>query len=291
MENKLITEKRKGLICVALSAFLYSLGGLCIKLVPWSGISVNAGRNIIAIVVIGIYLMVTKHKLRINRWILLGSACVSGTNILFCLANKMTTAANAIVLQFTAPIFVIVLGILFWKRKPDKLDVIACLLVLVGVVFCFLDGLEMGGMLGNALALISGLTYAGVFLLNDLPDADPICSVFWGDCFSVLVGLPFLLQETDFGPTAMLNIFILGVFQTGFAYICMCIGLRTVPAVAASLISGFEPILNPVIVAIFYHEPMGRMALVGAVIVIGSVLGYNILKSKREKQLPAENKG
>ena len=273
-------QQQRGILCVFLSAVLYSIGGLCIKFIPWNGMSINGARNLISIVVISCYLLLTRHKLRLNRFILLGALCVCGTNVLFCLANKLTTAANTIVLQFTAPIFVLVLSVLFWKKKPQKLDLVTCALVLAGVLCFFVDSLEMGGMLGNALALLSGLSYAGVFLLNDLPDSDPISSVFWGDVLSVILGLPFLLQETAFAPSVITSVLILGAFQVGLAYILMCIGLQTTPAVTASLISGIEPILNPVLVAVFYGEPVGSMALVGAVIVIGSVIGYNVIRAK-----------
>ena len=273
-------KQRQGVFCVFMAAVLYSIGGLCIKLIPWSGMSINGGRTIVALIVIGGYLILTKHKIRFNKYILLGALCVCGTNILFSVANKMTTAANTIVLQFTAPIFVLILSMLFWKKKPKTLDAVTCLLVLGGVVCFFIDSLSMGGMAGNILALLSGLTYAGVFLLNDFPDCDPISSVFWGDLISALTGLPFLLQETAFTPTAVISLIILGAFQVGLAYILMCIGLKTTPAVTASLISGIEPILNPVLVAVFYGEPMGSMALVGAVIVIGSVVGYNVIRAK-----------
>ena len=279
-----MTEKmtnRRGTLCVFLSAVLYSIGGLCMKFIPWNGISINGGRNIIALMVIGAYLLLTKHPLRFNRSIALGAGCVSGTNILFCLANKMTTSANAIVLQFTAPIFVLLLSVLIWKKKPKKLDLVTCAIVLAGVVCFFLDALEMGGMVGNILALISGLSYAGVFLLNELPEGDSILSVFWGDVLSVIIGLPFLLGETAFPPSAIVSLVILGAFQVGLAYILICIGLKTTPPVTASLISGIEPVLNPILVAVFYGETIGPMAMIGAVIVIGSVVAYNAIDAKQ----------
>ena len=280
MQRQGMTKKQVGTLCVFIAAVLYSLGGLCIKVIPWDGLSINSARNIVALVVVGGYLILTHHKLRLNRWILLGAICVCGTNVLFSVANKLTTAANTIVLQFTAPIFVILLGIVFWKRRPQKLDMIACALVLFGVVFFFVDSLESGGMLGNVLALLSGLSYAGVFLLNDLPDADPISSVFWGDLISVFVGLPLLLQQTVFSPVILVSIVVLGAFQVGLAYVLMCIGLKTTPPVTASLISGIEPVLNPLLVAAFYREAVGPIALVGAVIVIVSVVGYNVLRGR-----------
>ena len=272
--------RRQGVIFVLIAAVLYSIGGLCIKVIPWSGLSINSARNMIALVVIGGYLILTKHKLRFNRFIGLGALCVFGTTALYSLANKLTTAANTIVLQFTAPIFVILLSMIFWKRKPKKLDILACLAVLIGVICFFIDGLEMGGMLGNCLALLSGLSYAGVFLLNDMPDSDPICSVFWGGVASILIGLPFLVQETAFTASALASVTILGALQVGLAYILMCKGLKTTPAVTASLITGIEPILNPIWVAVFYHETIGMLALIGAVIVIGSVVAYNVIKAK-----------
>ena len=133
------------------------------------------------------------------------------------------------------------------------------------------------------MALLSGLSYAGVFLLNDLPDADPISSVFWGDVVSVVVGLPFLVRETTFTPIAITSVVILGAFQVGLAYVLMCIGLRTTPAVTASLISGIEPVLNPVLVAVFYHETIGPLSLVGAVIVVTSVVGYTLLRGRSQR--------
>ena len=278
-------SRRTGTLCVFLASLLYSIGGLCIKVIPWNGMSINSGRTLIALVVIGGYLAVIRHKPRFNRWIFLGAVCTFGTNTLYSVANKLTTAANTIVLQFTAPIFVIVFSALFWKRRPKKLDIAACAVVFGGVLFFFLDSLEAGGAVGNVLAVLSGAAYGGVFLLNDFPDSDAISSVFWGDVMSALTGLPFLVRETDFSSTALTSLVILGVFQVAVAYILLTNGLRTTPAVTASLVSGIEPVLNPLLVAVFYGEQVGRFALVGAAIVICGVVGYNVLKGMQEKEL------
>ena len=275
-----MTASQRGTLFVAISAALYSIGGLCIKVIPWNGMSINGGRTAIALVVIGAYLLWTKHPLRLNRWVALGALSVFGTNALFSLANKLTTAANAIVLQFTVPIFVMLFSALFFRKKPQKLDLAACAVVLGGILFFFLDSLEMGGGLGNFLALLSGVSYAGVFLMNDMPDSDAISSVFWGDVLSAVTGLPFLAHETEFTATAVFSLVILGAFQVGVAYVLLCIGLKTTPPVTASLISGIEPVLNPIWVAIFYKEAIGAYAMVGAAIVIGGVVAYNVLKLK-----------
>ena len=206
-------QRHTGTICIFLAAVLYSIGGLCMKVIPWSGLSINGARTGIALIVLAIYLAVIRHPLRMNRWVALGTMFIFLTNALFAMANKMTTAANAIVLQFTAPIFVILFSIFVFRKKPGALDLAACALVFGGVIFFFLDSLTMGGGLGNVVALISGATYAGVFLMNELPDSDPISSVFWGDVLSALTGLPFLLKETEFPTTALVSIVVLGVFQ------------------------------------------------------------------------------
>ena len=277
-------SKKKGTLCVFTAALLYSIGGLCIKVIPWNGVAINGARTAIAIVVIGIYLWITKHPLRFNRWILFGAVSVFATNLLFSVANKLTTAANAIVLQFTATIFVILFSMLFFHRKPGKLDIAACVIVFGGILFFFADSLSMGGGLGNALALLSGITYAVIFMLNDLPNGDPISSVFWGDVISAVVGLPFLFRETDFSLVPIISVLALGIFQVAFAYIFLTIGLKTTPAVTASLVSGIEPVLNPLLVAIFYGEEMGRFAVIGAAIVIVGVVTYNVLKERMDSK-------
>ena len=276
-----MTQSQRGTLCVFIAALLYSIGGLCMKVIPWNGMAINGARTAIALVVIGGYLVVVKHPPRLNRWVMFGAACVFGATALFSVANKLTTAANAIVLQFTAPIFVMLFSALFFHRKPSKLDLGACVLVCGGIVFFFVDGLSTGGTVGNLLALLSGIAYAGVFMLNDMPDSDAISSVFWGDVISAVTGLPFLLGESDFSLVPMVSLVILGVFQVAVAYILLTIGLKTTPSVTASLVSGIEPVLNPILVAVFYGEKMGTLALVGAAVVIGGVVGYNILRQRQ----------
>lgn len=277
-------QEKKGAAMVFCSAVLYSIGGLCIKIIPWGGMAINGARTAIALAVIGLYLLATHHRPRMNRWVLLGALAVCGTNILYAVANKLTTAANTIVLQFTAPIFVILLSALFFGKNPKRLDLMACALVLGGVLLFFIDSLSAGGMLGNVLALLSGVSYAGVFLMNDMPDSDAISSVFWGDMVSAVVGIPFVVRETDFSSHTLFALVVLGMFQVALAYILLTEGLKTTPAVTASLISGIEPVLNPILVAVFYHEMVGPLALVGAVVVVGSIVLYNVLLAKAPKK-------
>ncbi len=279
-----MTQQQKGTLFVFVASVLYSLGGLCIKVIPWNGLAINGGRTAIALVVMAVYFWKTGHRLRLNHWILLGAFAVCGTNILFSVANKMTTAANAIVLQYTAPIFVILLSALLLRKRPGKLDLVTCAVVFGGVVCFFIESLSGGRLTGDVLALISGISYAGVFMLNDLPDGDPLSSAFLGHVISAAVGLPFLFRETDFGTTAITSLVVLGVFQVGLAFIFLGEGLKSTPPVTASLVSGLEPVLNPILVAVFYHEYIGLTALVGAIIVVGGVIGYNVLLAQQWTQ-------
>lgn len=275
-------SEHNGVVLVLLAAILYSLGGVCIKIIPWSSMSINSGRNLISLVVIGVYLWRMGHRPRFNPWIGLGALAICGTNTLFTMANKMTTAANAIVLQFTAPIFVLLLTALVWRKLPRRGELVACGVVVLGVLCFFVDSLQAGGMAGNVVALLSGFSYAGVFLLQDMPDCDPISSVFWGNVCSAVIGLPWLVAERSVTATSLVSLVVLGVFQVGLAYILLTMGLARTSAVTASLVSGIEPILNPILVALIYHETIGGMSLLGAVIVIGGVVGYNVWKTKAD---------
>ena len=281
-----MTEERKGVLFVFVAAVLYSLGGLCIKLIPdWSGLALNAGRNGIALVVYAIFFAATRHRPRFNRWIFLGACCVCTTNVLFAVANKMTTAANSIVLEYTAPIFVILLSAIFLRRRPDRPGLAACAVVFLGVLRFFLERLGGGLLSGDLLALLSGVTYGGVFMLNEVPDGDPISSVFWSAVMSTLIGLPQMVQQPRLEGTALVSMLVLGVFQVGLAFVFLTVGLKTTPSITASLVTGIEPVLNPVLVAVFYHEYMGVFSVIGACIVIVGVVGYNVLKEKQQARI------
>lgn len=276
-------KQKRGTLFVLLASLLFSIGGLCVKLIPWSALSINGARNLIGVLVIGFYLLVSHHKLKWNLPVFLGALSTLGTTTLYTVANKLTTAANAIVLQFTAPVFVILFMILLFHVKPKKLDVLTCGVVLFGVLLFFIDGLQAGNMLGNLVAVLSGVCYAGVFMMNASENSDAMSSVFFGQLAAAVIFTPFCLGETDFSLIPMLALLALGALQVGLAYIFLSLGIRDTPPVTASLITGLEPVLNPIWVAVFYKEHISPTALVGAVIVIGAIVGYNVLKSKRSK--------
>jgi drug/metabolite transporter (DMT)-like permease len=200
-------------------------------------------------------------------------------NLTFVMATKLTSAANAIVLQFTEPIFLIIFLFLFWKHKPDKKSMISSILVFLGILCFFFDRITLTGQVGNVLAIISGALYAFVFLIKKMKRADFESSILISQITSFFLFMPWYFKETDYAPVNFLLVLLLGVVQMGIAYVCLAKGLETVSPITASLTSTIEPILNPVWVAIFYGELISPIAIVGAAIVIVSSTAYNILSS------------
>lgn len=278
-----MTVRNRSVLCVFLASVCFSTGGLFIKLVPWSPLAINGARNLIGAAVIGIYLLATRHRLVFSKRVLVGALSMIGVTTLFAVANKMTTAANTIVLQFTAPVFVILFMAVIYRQKPGRLDVIICFLVLLGVVLFFVDGIRAGNLAGNVIAILSGVCYAGVFMMNTGEKTDAISSCFLGQLAAGIIFTPLCLQETDFSLPVMAAVIALGVVQVGGAYILFSAGIRHTPAVTASLLTGMEPILNPLLVALFYGEHVSTLSVIGSVIVVCSILTYNILLSRKKE--------
>lgn len=269
-------ERLKGTVYVLFSAVCFSLGGILIKLLPWASLTIQGLRSVFSLIAIALYMGMTHHKFRFNRSVAAGALLNFIMATAFVIANKMTTAANAIVLQFTEPVFVILLLWIFYHKKPAKEAIITCLMVLAGIVCFFFDSLSAGGMLGNVIALISGITYAGFFLIKQFPEGDFESSMILALVLSILASIPSTLTETQFGPALWIIVMILGAVQSGLSYIFLSKGLDRISPVAASLTSTIEPILNPILVAVFYGEQIGMLSFFGAVLVIGSATVYNV---------------
>jgi drug/metabolite transporter (DMT)-like permease len=281
---------RKGTVFVFLSAVLFATGGLFFKKCGWNAMAISSARSIIAGVFILAVMRATKHKFKINPSVIVAAVSISVTNTLFALANKLTTAGNTIVLQFSMPAFVIIIMAVLFKKKPTTLELVTCFAVLAGIICFFIDSLTAGNMLGNALALISGVSYACFFIFNSRDDSEPFTAVLLSYALTALIGLPWLLR-TNVAATPvneLLCVAALGFVQQGLAQICFSVGIKQTPPVAASLISGIEPILNPVLVAVFYGEKLTWLSLVGAAIVLVSVLVFNVLTAGRKQVEKAE---
>ena len=271
-ENKRLT----GTLLMLAASICFSTGGLLIKLVPWNPLAINGARNLIACMVIGLYILFTHHKLKFNFTVFVGAISMAGVTTLFAMANKLTTAGNTIILQYTAPIWIVILMFLFFRKKPDRTAMISILIVLAGILCFFFEGLSTGKWLGDLLALLSGIFYAGVFMLNSFEKGDALSSVFFGQLACGVFLTPLVLQETSFSVQVLIPVILLGTVQVGIAYIFFTTGTKYTDPVTASIINALEPILNPILVAVFYGEMLGKMALVGAVIVLGGILYYNL---------------
>ena len=277
-EQKTYTSDRKRLALVMMLAasICFSTGGLFMKLIPWNPLAINGARNLIACVVIGIYLIVIKHKLVINPTVLIGALCMAGVTTGYAVANKLTTAGNTIILQYTAPIWIMIMVYFFFGKKPSTAGAISILIVLAGILCFFFEGMSTGRWLGDAIALLSGVFYAGVFMLNSFEKGDALSSVFLGQLLCGIVLSPLVLKETDFSAPVLWSVFFLGAVQVGLAYIFFTYGTKYIDPLTASIINAIEPILNPLLVALFYGEMLGPLSFIGAAIVLFGILYYNI---------------
>lgn len=272
---------KKGPLMIALTAVLWSFGGVLIKLVQWDAMTIVGLRAALAAVVIALYMR--KPRFHFTPGMLLGTLCMSATTILFVFANKLTTAANAIMLQYTAPVFVILLGALLLRRRPKPLDIAAVLVVFGGIVLLCAGQQQGSATLGNVLALVSGVSFAGVFFVNERDDAYPVEASLLSMIVNFVVALPFIVRGVTADPVSWGAIVLLGVFQIGLAYVLFSIGIRMTAPVAASLIAAIEPILNPVWVALVRHEFPGPLAIAGCVLVLAAVVGYNVLSIRNAR--------
>ena len=273
-------DRRKGPLFMAAAALCWSLGGLCIKFIPWSAMSIVGLRALLAAVVFAVY----RRSVKINftRGNVLAALCLSATTILFVFANKMTTAAAAILLQFTAPAFIILIELIFHKAKPRAGELAAVSVTLGGMLLFFADRLEPGNLLGNLLAVASGLSFAGVFVCNRRPDTEPGHALFLGFLINAAAGLPFAAFSVTADPRAWGFMALLGLVQVGLAYVFFSEGIRRTAALPACLITALEPVLNPVWVALAAGETPGPFALAGGAVIVATVVGYQVWAAKKK---------
>ena len=270
-----------GAVYVFASAILYAMGGVLIKLIPRSPTTNQGARSVFSLLVIGGYMMATKRKLVINKSVMLGALFNVIMALTFVAATKMTTAANAIVLQFTEPIFIIFLMWIIYKVKPAKEAIITCVVVFAGIICFFFDSLSAGGMFGNILAIVSGVAYAFVFLIKKFPGADFESSIIISNIVSIVVAIPTCISETKSSTLIWACVILLGTLQCGLSYVFLSKGLDLVSPVTASLTSTIEPVLNPLLVALIYGEKVGGLAIVGALLVVGSATLYNLKQAQK----------
>lgn len=264
--------QRRGIVYLALCAVLWSTAGVLIKLIDWNALVIGGFRSGIAALVLWLVLWREGFpRPAVNRSTLLTGLCLGGTTALFVTANKLTTAANAIVLQSANPIFVLLFCALWRRQRFSRRDLAVVLVVMLGVALFFLDDLSPGSLLGNLLALCAAvlLGLAFIFASGAASLHETMSGVLLGHLFSTLVGIPFLLLDPPaFTPVSVAAVVFLGVFQLGIPYVLFSYGARVCPPLAISLIGMLEPIFNPIWVALFMGEIPGPLALLGGAMVI-----------------------
>lgn len=275
---------KKGFYLVFVAALLLSIGGLCIKMIPWQPLSINSFRSIIALAILIPFAKITRVPFRLTPGVLAGAGAVWGATTLYTVATKLTTAGNAVLLQFTAPMFVILFMWVVFRERPRRLDIVACLCIFGGVVCFFLDSLGSGRFVGDVIAVLSGVCYAWVFMMQRLPGGSPLWSTILGQALGAVVGLPSLVQETQFDSTSLFFGALLGIFQLGLAYAFLTTGLKYAKPITASLVTGIEPVLNPILVALVVGETLTPLALLGGAVVFLSVMVYNLICLQLEQR-------
>lgn len=265
-ENKAIIEM---LVCAA----LWSTAGIFIKLLPWNGFAVAGLRSLIAGLTMAAYMRIKKYHYALNRRTLVSGIFTACVYTCFVVSNKLTTAANAIVLQFTSPVFLVVFSALFLKQRIRRADIAVVVMTLLGIALFFLDQLKPGYLLGNLVAIGAGMFMAGMFMtVGEMEGEERFSAIVTGQFLTFLAGLPFIvITRPAFTPGAALSILALGVFQLGISYILYVKASRYCPPLACCLLGAVEPLLNPVWVFLFDGERPGFFALIGSVVVVASV--------------------
>jgi len=268
------SQHRRALLLLALCGLWWSTGGLLIKLVSWHPIAIWSARSAFCALLLWLVRRPPMRGIARIEW---GAALsLAATTGCFIVANKLTTAANAILIQYSAPIWIALLGQWFLGERTTRLDWITIALVLGGIVLFFADELAPGHAAGNLVALAAGVAFAfSTMTLRrvalDHPGVDPVRPVVLGNALAAVLGAPFMFLGPPPGASGWAALVGLGFVQQGAAYLAFTWAIRHATALEAMLIPIIEPILSPVWVAIAIGEIPGPWALVGGAIVVGSV--------------------
>jgi drug/metabolite transporter (DMT)-like permease len=262
----------RSVLLLVIAALFWSLGGLLIKNVAttWPALAVAGGRGLIA----GLFLLATTRGLRFrfSRDQIVGAVFYAACTITFCTATSLTTAANAILLQYTAPVWIALFSAGFLGEQATRSDWLTIAAVLFGMTLFFADSLELTHVLGNVIAVISGVFFAAMTIaLRKQKDTSASESIILGNFLAFLIGLPWLLRAPTLPPAGWISLGLLGVVQLGISYWLYARAIKHVTALEAVLIPVIEPILNPVWVLLALHEKPTPLALVGGAIVLVAV--------------------
>lgn len=288
-----IPAHRKGLIYISFTAFLWSTSGFFIKYLTINAFQISFFRSLIAALAVFFITMARKKKLKFEFDKVSNFAAIfyAGILILFVLATKMTTAANAIFLQFTAPMYLVVLEPLFLKTKFDSKNVVTIIICIFGMVLFFFGKLELGNIYGNLLAIASGMCFAMFSLLlkykkvkhkND----NTLNNVIMGNVIVAVVAFFVIFPDFTLDLTQSLILLYMGAIQIGISYIIFNEGIKYVSATESMIIATLEAIFNPIWVFIGIGEAPSVYSIIGGLIIFAAIIWRNF--SKKEKSLIIE---
>jgi len=275
------------LLYVLAAALLWSTGGLFIKWTTIGGLELSFWRSLFAIFTVAFF--TRREGFGINRVTAVASFLYAVLLILFVLATKTTTAANAIFLQYTAPVYLLILEPIVYKEKFRSRDLITVLICLGGMALFFVGQLRPQDVAGNVMALASGLCFAMYFLLLRHPRAREVnraSSVIYGNTLAVIMTAPWgLATLTSITGHDIAGVAYLGIVQLGIAYTLFTYGMaRGVRSLDAGIICYVEPVLNPVWVFLVLGEKPSQWALLGGSIIIIAVIIHMILDARGKRK-------
>jgi len=277
LKTPLTRRQAAGLL--VLVAVLWSLGGIGIKKIDLNPLALAGGRSAVAAVVL--ILLIGWPRFSRDPYQLGGAIAYAATVFLFVSATKLTTAANAILLQYTAPVWVVMFSAGFLGEKTTRRDWYTLVAVMVGIALFFLDKVTFHYMIGNLCAIGSGFAFAWLVLfLRKQKACSPFEILIQGNLLVAMIGLPFFFLTSP-AMFDLLGVSFLGVFQLGLSYFLFAAASRYVKALDLTLIPALEPILNPLWVLLVIHEVPGSLAVLGGLIVLTSVTLRSLFPEKR----------
>ncbi len=287
-----------GPFLIVAAAVLWSSGGLGIKSLAVHPLTTAGWRSFFAIPVL-IALGGLRHTapgLLRKPALVATAAAYAATLALFVSATRLTTAANAILLQYTCPIWVIALSVPVLHERPQRRDYLVAAGCLTGLVFFFLDKLTFAGWLGNIFAILSGCTMAVLIIGlrhqgKQETHSAGVAAVVVGNGLCVVACSPWMVSGLPaLGGREWLILASLGALQLAVPYIMFSAGLRLVPALRATLLAFVEPILNPVWVMVGTGEVPGAGTVIGGFVILTCLVADSILRQKRLRRLTRPDK-
>ncbi len=256
----------RGRLLLLAAGVLWSTAGAAIKSCGLDALQIAGARSLVAGAFI--FLAVREARARPDRKVLLVSLAYAGTVVLFVVATKLTTAANAIFIQDTAPLWVLLASPWLLGERPTRGELLAIPIFGIGLGLFFMDELTAGQARGNLVALLSGVAFGlSIVGLRLLRERGPAALV-WGNAIAAAATLPLWGRGPTATPVDLGILAYLGVFQLGLAYLCFSRGVTRTPAIEASLLVLIEPVLNPIWTFIVAGERMGPWSIAGGAVVL-----------------------